>query len=567
MTDARIARNNIPAALAVACVPLFGLLVVLRGPDTDWDFRNYHWYNAYAWLTNRHDFDVAVAHHATYYNPLADVPVFALAQVWPAWLVGFVVGCVHGLNLWLLYYLARATLDAVRGSGTDWLALATAVAGTTGGMALMLVGNASNDMTVSLFVLLALLLIVRANDPPIPSAHEFWRFGVAGLAGGTAVGLKLTMAPFAIGLAIGVLALRAPVRVRLQRIVWLGIGGLTGTALFGGTWAWTLWQETGNPVFPYFNDLIGSPLILDASYRDPRFLPESLAEAVVYPYLFAWDGMQVSDIAFRDIKIALAYTLVPPTVLWALMSRPGQLTQAMRLLFTVSIVSYAVWLWIFGIYRYALTLEMLAPLLIVLAVHLWPTGKQRRVQILALLWFGAMLCTGWSAIARIGGNWRSEYVNVTVPPIADPARTLAVMAGVEPMGYIVPAFPPQIPFLRIDGWLDTPTAQSAFGDRMRARIAEHDGPIFGVFIERERERAIAAFDATGLALTNQDCATIESNAGDPLLWCALRKCEPVDHGTNEGRTGKCDEPRQQNVADYVEVGLPTRQTDTHQRAD
>jgi hypothetical protein len=402
-------RDNIPTALAAAFVPLFGLLVVLRGPDTDWDFRNYHWYNAYAWLTNRHGFDVAVAHHATYYNPLADVPVFALAQIWPAWLVGFVVGCIHGLNLWLLYYLARAALGTTRGSGNDWLALAIAVAGTTGGMALMLVGNASNDMTVSLFVLLALLLIVRAEDTQVHTARELWRFGAAGLAGGIAAGLKLTMVPFAIGLAIGVLILRAPARVRLQRVLCLGIGGLIGAALFGGSWAWTLWQETGNPVFPYFNDIIGSPLILAASYRDPRFLPESLAEALIYPFLFAWDGMQVSDIAFRDIKIALAYTLVPLTLLWVLISRRARLTQAMRLLFTVCIVSYAVWLYIFGIYRYVLTLEMLAPLLIALVVSLWPITGQRRWQVLAALWFGALLCTGWSAVVGIGGSWRGEY--------------------------------------------------------------------------------------------------------------------------------------------------------------
>ncbi len=70
------------------------------------------------------------------------------------------------------------------------------------------------------------------------------------------------------------------------------------------------------------------------------------------------------------------------------------------------------------------------------------------------------------------------------------------------MGYIVPAFPPQIPFLRIDGWLDTPTSHSAFGDRMRARIDAHEGPIFGVFIERERERAVAAFGADGLMLAS-----------------------------------------------------------------
>jgi hypothetical protein len=142
---------------------------------------------------------------------------------------------------------------------------------------------------------------------------------------------------------------------------------------------------------------------------------------------------------------------------------------------------------------------------------------------LAALWAVALLGTGWREIASIGGHWRGAYVEVHVPPIADPTHTLAVMAGIEPMGYIVPAFPPEIAFLRIDGWLDTPSSHSAFGDRMRARIDAHDGPIFGVFIERERNRALAAFAADGLVLAERDCATIRANVGQPLLWCSLQR--------------------------------------------
>ncbi len=210
----------------------------------------------------------------------------------------------------------------------------------------------------------------------------------------------------------------------------------------------------------------------------------------------------------------------------------------MQLLLTVCAVSYAVWLFIFGIYRYVLTLEMLAPLLIVLAVSLWPLPEQRRWSVLAVIWIVALLGTGWSSIALVGGTWRGAYVDVAIPPIADPDHTLAVMAGLEPMGYIVPAFPPQIPFLRIDGWLDTPASHSAYGDRMRARIDAHDGSMFGVFIERERARAIAAFDAAGLVLVDQDCTTITANIGDPLLWCALQK-----------KASSADTPRLQETAD------------------
>ena len=36
---------------------LFGLLALLMGQDADWDFRNYHWYNAYAFLNGRFTID------------------------------------------------------------------------------------------------------------------------------------------------------------------------------------------------------------------------------------------------------------------------------------------------------------------------------------------------------------------------------------------------------------------------------------------------------------------------------------------------------------------------------
>ena len=285
------------------------------------------------------------------------------------------------------------------------------------------------------------------------------------------MGLKLTMAPFALGLALGTLALAGRIGNRLQRLAALGVGGLAGAALFGGQWAYQLWLTTGNPFFPYFNDLIGSPLLLEASYRDPRFLPRSGVEALLYPFLFSQDPTRVSDVPFRDVKLMLAYMIVPGTLLWSWLTRRAHLTQATRFLFVVALVSYAVWLPLFGLYRYVVTLEMLAPLLIILALSLWPFAERQRWAALAVLWGLALLGTGWSSITAPGRSWREGYVAVTVPDIADPARTLVLMAGLEPMGYIVPAFPPQVAFLRIDGWLDTPSSHSLFGDRMRARIA------------------------------------------------------------------------------------------------
>jgi len=108
----RLAR---PDAGAFALSPLIGAVVaLLAGQETSWDFRNYHWYNAYSLLTWRFGQDVAVAHHATHNNnnPLLDVPYYLAGNALPAALDVVLLGAVEGLNFFLLYLIAVRSLPA-----------------------------------------------------------------------------------------------------------------------------------------------------------------------------------------------------------------------------------------------------------------------------------------------------------------------------------------------------------------------------------------------------------------------------------------------------------------------
>lgn len=513
-------------AAAWGLVVAFGLFVLMRGKDVSWDVRNYHWYNPYALLTGRRGFDVAVAQHATYYNPMIDVPVYAGAAIMPAWLVGLLLGLVHGLNAILLYVLASRSLDGrVAEPMRSWIAFGVAAAGILGGMTLQLGGVLSQDLTVSLFVLGALVLLVRVDAAKAGSQDDLLRIGAAGALGGIAFGLKLTMLPFALGLAAGVAVLAATWRQRMMRVVALGTGGLIGAVIFGGSWALVLWRETGNPIFPYFNDVFGSPLLLSASYRDMRFLPHGALEELIYPFLFSWDGTRVADAPFRDVKIMLAYVLMPiAVVLWSV----GRMATArafsanvVRFLFVFAAVSYFVWINLFGIYRYAVTLELMAPLLIAMAIDFLPVAARYRGLATAAVLVIAVAALGWSTSIGERPAWGARYIAVEVPPLTSPNETMVLMAGTEPSSYVIPAFPAQIPFLRIDSWLDSPQSHTRFGDRMRMRVAAHKGPLFGIFAGWERDRALAAFTEYGLSIELAQCTSIQSNAGEPLIWCPL----------------------------------------------
>src|SRR5471030_2042473 len=101
-------RLTVQELLFLGAVMLFwGAFVIVLGKDTSWDFRNYHWYAPYAWLNNRMGFDVAVAHHASYFNPFLDLPFYLLATRTHAWVALGVLGMVQGATIAPLYLIAR----------------------------------------------------------------------------------------------------------------------------------------------------------------------------------------------------------------------------------------------------------------------------------------------------------------------------------------------------------------------------------------------------------------------------------------------------------------------------
>ena len=139
----------------------WAVFVVSLGKDMSWDFRNYHWYAPYAFLNGRMGFDVAVAHHASYYNPLVDVPFYLLATHAPAWLALGMLGAVQGANIVPLYLIARTrSTFRKRRLAAAMLSLVC----MTGGMTLSLAGTTYYDNIMSVLVLSGLALLITQRD-------------------------------------------------------------------------------------------------------------------------------------------------------------------------------------------------------------------------------------------------------------------------------------------------------------------------------------------------------------------------------------------------------------------
>jgi hypothetical protein len=507
---------------------IFGwaVMVIVRGKDASWDFRNYHWYLPYAFLHGRLGFDIAVAHQATYYNPLLDTPFYLLATHLHAWLALGILGAVQGATIVPLYWLCRSL---VRLEPARLIAAILALLCMLGSLTLYLAGATYYDNIMSLFVLSGLAVAV-ANRDILRSGGASQSFSIAAAAGflvGAAVGLKLPEAPFAMGFAAALAVLPGDGTRRMTRLAGAFAGGVLGFALFEAFWMAQMLRLTGNPLFPYFNQFFHSPLALAAPYRDLRFIPRSLEHQLLFPLLFSIDWRVADDLPFRDIRVGVAYVLLIATLpLWLITRRREDTLVAPDVaaaLFAFAAVSYAIWLKMFAIYRYIVILEMLSPLLMAAAVGLWPLSARARVLLTAatLLWVQASS----RVIAPDRAPPTDPYIQAALPPIPHPDRTMILMTGEAPLGYLVPSLPERIPVLRIDGWLIQPQDGSRLTAEARKRVDSFRGDLFVIADAGEMPRSRDALAVYGLAISAPECRNIESNLGGPYRFCPLARAQ------------------------------------------
>ncbi|NTU76381.1 MAG: hypothetical protein HGA90_00950 [Alphaproteobacteria bacterium] len=525
------------AFLILALAPLFfGALALVLGQDANWDFRNYHWYNAYALVNGRYLFDLLPSQTPFFYNPTLDVPFYLLASHVSARVAFFLLGAVQGLNFILLFMLAHACLIVPNPRHKVLVCALLAALGMLGGGGMAQIGTTFYDNVTSLGLFIAALLVLRYQKILLEGS---WK-KAAGLAvgcgfpSGLMMGLKLPSVIFCVGLCFALLLVAGPLKRRALICFSFGVGVLLGLAVALGPWAWFLAANFGSPLFPYFNDYFKSPLAPLVSARDMKFIPGTLSDKLLYPFVFSKDPLRVGEIPWRDWRMPILYALLPLSVALRLFFGRSTASQDMiaepyaaRYLLWVATLSYIVWVTMFAIYRYALPLEMIAPLLIVFAVGMLPV----RVLTRALL---ATFVLAVVAASVQPGNWtrlkawRDHAVEVQYPPLGDTSKLMILMAGYDPYSHVVSAFPTEIPFVRIQSNFASPEENKGINGLIRARLEAHKGPFKLLVPDWQKnlgQKALAVYDLTLLPQTCQK--VVDYLVDNPLILCDVaRKTSP-----------------------------------------
>ena len=525
--------DRAPLLIALIVCTAFGLLSIALGPDNNWDLRFYHLYAPWAYIHGRYLYDIAPAQYQGFFNPTSDLLFYALASsplnATPR-LLSFIMGAVHGINAVIVLAIAYYVLRPLAVSERLALRAIALLIGTTGAGFISLLGVTTNDLINSIFVngsLLALLRLGASNGLP-----DWHRFAWPGLLAGIGVGLKYTAVIFMPGL--GLIALVITIQRRsMAGIVVFGVGTGLGFIAVAGHHMLTLWQLFGNPVFPLLNDIFQSPYYEAKSLlSDHRFRPRDFLQVIAYPFYWAkTNNYLVSELPFRDWRGAIAYIAI--VISWSafivryirgVRTNAVAETKGLGLIFLFVVTSFATWELSFGIYRYAVSLEMLTGVVTMgTLIRLLPEGRPRiAIAILALI--GTLSTTiyldwgrGEHPSAGIRpARYEAKYIDIQVPPL--PAKSIVLVATGDPASYFIPFSEPSAQFIGIENNFLELSQNNKFVEEINRLMRSPGRPKFilsvGDFESDKLNKILQHFD---LRLTGAPCQAIRSNLEEETL--------------------------------------------------
>ncbi len=526
------AALNTPRAQLLAAVLLpvcIGFVALLLGADANFDLRSAHLYNPYAFLTGRMQLDLAPTGMQNYFNPLLDVPYYWMSLHWPPRLTGFVLGCVQGLNFVLLLGILRQALPALPSPDRYRLPLCLALAGCLTTNFFTAIGNSMGDAVSSLFPLGALLILLLAWERLTAwSMRAAVLLMAAGFIAGLGVGLKLTTAVYALALCLGFMAVPLPWPRRFGFATLFGLGVLLGLAVTGGFWFLKMWQDYGNPLYPQFSAIFPSPLTQPIDVADTRYLPKGLLQTLLWPLLISLDSRRVSELRVLQVIWPLLYALFLAWGAQSLYRRlrgrgAPSLDPRHAYLLAFIVLGFILWMKLFSVYRYLLTIELLAPLAVfTLLAQMLGHERGRRVA--------AWLLGGTVCIALLGGTrswghqpWADSMFRVETPVFDAPASTTVLTVGEADSGpytWLAVFYPPAVAFAGVHTGFP---ASRAYVEKLHAMVEQRGGPAYAIVAayenpamdeaqRRDKEGAIARVNAwaarLGFDRSNSGCLSL-----------------------------------------------------------
>jgi len=264
------------------------------------------------------------------------------------------------------------------------------------------INNYMPDLLAVPLLLEATYLVLRHDDYKNARAN----FVRIALLLGMSIAFKLTNAAFALPIVLlcAYQALARPDRAEFGQtskrwdVTALAFTTLLcAVAFFAAQFPFSvyLYRETGNPIFPVYNGVFKSVYWPASNVWDPRWGPFGWVEKLLWPILISLKPQRISELSIYSGRISSGFVAA---LVGLLLSRND--VRLRKLCFIVLSASL-LWSMSTGYIRYALYLEVMAPLILLALASKLLQSNARRLRPLAL-GTGLLLCSALMVHAYLG---------------------------------------------------------------------------------------------------------------------------------------------------------------------
>lgn len=417
--------------------------------DNVYDFQNYHYYNAFAFLHDRLNYDIVPATVNGFFNPLLELPLYFLVKWfsnYPLVIFG-VQGLWFGFLLIMVFKICSLLFDFSRPENLSYF-LFTALFITTGRAIMPQIGSSTNEIAINALDLWGLYLLFKMLRFPGEQKNNV--FIGAGFIIGCALGLKPTSVCCALVSGIMLIFCADKIKNPLKNISAYALGGFLGVMLTHGWFMWQYWYYYGNPFFPFLNGIFHSPFMDNFSYIDNRWLLP-FWQTLLAPYIWYFDKSLEPE-GLSGFQFPLYCTFAYGLLFYLLIKRQiKEFKNKNPLLFAMlifAVLSFIFWQQLFAIMRYMGVIEIIFAIFTVGLIQRI-TPKSAHIPIFFLLIIPIILFNRlnyWDLHLR---DHLTKYVEVEKLNL--PENTLIKLYG-RKLSFLVPILAESQPNIRAMGY-------------------------------------------------------------------------------------------------------------------
>lgn len=361
----RLFLRKLEKVLAIALL-IFALLIPLLlfinrvlEPDVSCDSLNYHLYLGFkGWNSesSKYEFFPTGIHN---FSPILETVGYGFFKVF-----GYRIGSIFSvvaiyLSIFVLYKIFKLILPEKK----IWGDIFNTFLFSSGFLSFELflgIGSYFNDVLVALLTVSSVYFVLKyfkrdkLNDLIL----------AAGMISVSVLGKQTNLyIALAMGIVLIIDAISSKSKIKIRNVILAGVIMLS----LPGWWYLRNWQETANPVFPFYNSVFKSEYFPSEDFYEPQFGGATIWQRIMWGYysIFSPERLgQVHDL-FHDFKINFYFIFGGLLSLIYLFSRKikDKLTTRLLLFYWIS---FLIWSLQFGYLRYALALEFLGGLIILI---------------------------------------------------------------------------------------------------------------------------------------------------------------------------------------------------------